>query len=64
MGNICYDNFISHCDINQLLSYRLLLQASLKFLWRIYYINKNQFTRNFSKKYQQNFLLDTVFFEQ
>ena len=30
----------------------------------IYYFNKSQCTRNFSQKYQQNALLDTVFFEQ
>ena len=45
-------------------SYGLLLQ---RFFWNssgIFIISIKADTRNFSKKYQQNFLLDAIFFEQ
>ena len=45
-------------------SYELLLQ---RFFWNssgIFIISIKADTRNFSKKYQQNFLLDAIFFEQ
>ena len=45
-------------------SYGLLLQ---RFFWNssgIFIISIKVDTRNFSKKYQQNFLLDAIFFEQ
>ena len=45
-------------------SHGLLLQ---RFLWNssgIFIISMKADTRNFSKKYQQNFLLDAIFFEQ
>ena len=45
-------------------SYGLLLQ---RFFWNfsgIFIISIKADTRNFSKKYQQNFLLQTIFFEQ
>ena len=44
--------------------YGLLLQ---RFFWNssgIFIISIKADTRNFSKKYQQNFLLDAIFFEQ
>ena len=45
-------------------SYGLLLQ---RFFWNfsgIFIMTMKADTRNFSKKYQQNFLLDAIFFEQ
>ena len=45
-------------------SYGLLLQ---RFFWNssgIFVMSIKTDTRNFSKKYQQNFLLDAIFFEQ
>ena len=46
------------------ISYGLLLQ---RFFWNssgIFITSIEADTRNFSKKYQQNFLLDAIFFEQ
>ena len=45
-------------------SYGLLLQRSFWNSSGIFIISKNADTRNSSKKYQQNFLLDAIFFEQ
>ena len=45
-------------------SYGLLLQ---RFFWNssgIFIMSIKAYTGNFSKKYQQNFLLDAIFFEQ
>ena len=44
-------------------SYGLLLQRFFRNSSRIFIISMKADTRNFSKKYQQNFLLDAIFFE-
>ena len=41
-----------------------MLIMFLKFLRHIYIISIKADTRNFSKKYQQNLLIDAIFFEQ
>ena len=63
--------FLNSKTISQLNLERLLVmdfcsndfsEIPLKFLWHIISIKAH--TRNFSKKYQQNFLLEAIFFEQ